>query len=132
MESNTIDIRSNCKLKLASSDQARCHLSFTLFFFIVFFCNSRVECTNYSVGLEKLIDTIFTQNAYNQLVRPTDPETGLTVVFTELKMLQIDLVCLKKSHKQMLFKLRFFLIAYFKSGWEIPRVGFHRLDWNGK
>jgi len=43
-------------------------------------------------GVEKLFEQIFQQNKYNKLVRPTARNTTLTEVFTELKMLQIDLV----------------------------------------
>lgn len=50
------------------------------------------QCRNHTTGLERLIDQIFTTDSYNQLVRPADQETGLTVVSTELKLLQIDLV----------------------------------------
>jgi hypothetical protein len=35
---------------------------------------------------------IFTIKKYNKLVRPVDNSTGFTNVFTELKLLQIDLV----------------------------------------
>jgi hypothetical protein len=44
------------------------------------------------LGLEKLIYHIFEENEYNQLVRPVDIKTGLTLVSTELKFLQIDVV----------------------------------------
>ena len=43
-------------------------------------------------GLEKLVYHIFVANGYNELVRPTDNQTGLTHVSTELKLLGIDLV----------------------------------------
>ena len=51
-------------------------------------------------GLEKLIDQIFVRNKYNQLVRPVDKKTGLTLVETELKLLQIDLVILINQSKK--------------------------------
>lgn len=35
---------------------------------------------------------IFTTKRYNDLVRPVDKEDGLTNIFTELKLLQIDIV----------------------------------------
>ena len=52
-----------------------------------------MECkTLVRSGLEKLIYQIFEVNEYNQLVRPVDAKTGLTIVSTELKFLQIDVV----------------------------------------
>jgi len=116
---------------MKSSKQTCCQLSFTLHFVLICLCIYYIECTDYSVGLEKLIDTIFNQNAYNQLVRPTDPESGLTIVFTELKLLQIDLVGLLRTRyfNYSIYGLLF--LVHFKSGWEIPRAGFDCLDWNG-
>ena len=55
------------------------------------FLPEMIKCHN-RTALERLITDIFTHNQYNNLVRPTDNETGLTVVYTELKVLQIDLV----------------------------------------
>jgi hypothetical protein len=49
-----------------------------------------VKCRE-SVGLEKLIHDVFEINNYNNLVRPTQANTGLTLVETELKLLQISL-----------------------------------------
>ena len=41
------------------------------------------------VGLEKLLNTIFNSDKYNNLVRPSGDD-DLTYVKTELKLLQID------------------------------------------
>jgi hypothetical protein len=43
-------------------------------------------------ALEKLIDKIFVKMNYNTMVRPSNKD-GVTVIFTELKLLQVDLVC---------------------------------------
>jgi hypothetical protein len=74
---------------------------------IIFICSFLFIVTNSKqlvrTGLEKLIHHIFIENEYNQLVRPVDIKTGLTVVSTELKFLQIDVVIfnlvLKSSFK---------------------------------
>ncbi len=50
-------------------------------------CEYRSKIT----GLEKLIKAIFYEKSYNELVRPVNND-GVTVVETELKLLQIDLV----------------------------------------
>ncbi len=46
-------------------------------------------------ALEKLLENIFTKMNYNPMVRPTN-EDGVTVIYTELKLLQVDLVFLTK------------------------------------
>ncbi len=57
-----------------------------------------VSGRNLTSGIEKLIHNIFTQDAYNQLVRPVDEKTGLTVVSTELKIHQIDIVSIESDN----------------------------------
>ncbi len=42
--------------------------------------------------MEKLIDKIYNQDEYDQMIRPSNKLTGLTHIETELKFLQIDLV----------------------------------------
>jgi hypothetical protein len=44
------------------------------------------------IGLEKLLEVIFDNGSYNNIVRPFGNKDGITVVNTELKLLQIDLV----------------------------------------
>jgi len=43
-------------------------------------------------GVERLLNRIFKEKNYNNLVRPRDKQTGLTYLQTELKLLQLDLV----------------------------------------
>ena len=43
--------------------------------------------------LEKLMNQIFVKAKYNRLVRPFNRTNGLTHITTELKLLQLDLVC---------------------------------------
>jgi hypothetical protein len=77
------------------------------------------QCSKASVknGLTELIEKIFKIELYNPLVRPIDPITGLTIVSTELKIIQIDiviylaifLVCLERfgfSFKVLLLKFK--------------------------
>lgn len=60
-------------------------------FLLFFFFKSELVASKRQYAIERLIDRIFVENAYNPLVRPADKE-GITNVFTELKLLQIDLV----------------------------------------
>jgi len=43
------------------------------------------------MGVEKLFHRVYEVGKYNKLVRPTVRNSSLTEVFTELKILQIDL-----------------------------------------
>ncbi len=43
-------------------------------------------------AMEKLIDKIYNQDEYDQMIRPSSKLTGLTHIESELKFLQIDLV----------------------------------------
>lgn len=49
-------------------------------------------CAENLTGLERLFHQIFDVSNYNDLVRPVNKETELTSIYTELKLLQIDLV----------------------------------------
>jgi hypothetical protein len=43
------------------------------------------------VGLERLFNQIYYIESYNQIIRPVEYNTTLTLLNTELKLLQIDL-----------------------------------------
>lgn len=43
------------------------------------------------LGLEKLFHKIYYVDSYNQIIRPVEINTSLTLLYTELKLLQIDL-----------------------------------------
>lgn len=45
-------------------------------------------------NVEELLAYLYEENFYNQLIRPTESNSSLTILTTDLKILQIDLVCL--------------------------------------
>ena len=55
------------------------------------FIKIKADCVN-QTGLENLFNSIFIERNYNPVVRPVHNESGLTIVNTELKILQLDLV----------------------------------------
>jgi hypothetical protein len=59
------------------------------------------------MGVEKLFHRVYEVGKYNKLVRPTVRNSSLTEVFTELKILQIDLVSLKRFFNFFTFLLKF-------------------------
>ncbi len=83
------------------------------------------------MGLEKLIKKTFIDEDYNKLVRPVSKLSGLTDVFTELKILQIDLVRILLSDSTADFKNVYLNLIFFK-GRKISRAHLDCLDRDGK
>jgi hypothetical protein len=66
-----------------------------IFLIFYYYCSITYSVDSYErgrIGLEKLLEVIFDNCSYNNIVRPFGNKDGITVVNTELKLLQIDLV----------------------------------------
>ena len=104
--------------KICSSFIVFFTISYKCIFRIIFVCSFLFIVTNSKqlvrTGLEKLIHHIFIENEYNQLVRPVDIKTGLTVVSTELKFLQIDVVILDLFLKSLFLNNHLLIFVLFK------------------
>jgi hypothetical protein len=52
------------------------------------------------------MNKIFLENNYNNLVRPFNKQNGMTNIYTELKLLQLDLVCTRLKMFLLLLKIK--------------------------